>query len=148
MGKKIAKLEWLEARRLFTDVSQGFVDKEEQYEQTGPSTVVEASGANGSPFNFYAVVELNSGGSVSSASEQLQPSGATNDLTLSSSGTFLEYTQAFSSLSALNAAFPDGYNIALRIRHAGYTNVYWYRGGREAWEVAGKPEEVVRPTDF
>ena len=47
-----------------------------------------------------------------------------------------------------NAAFPDGYNIALRIRHAGYTNVYWYRGGREAWEVAGKPEEVVRPTEF
>jgi class 3 adenylate cyclase/TolB-like protein len=42
----------------------------------------------------------------------------------------------------------DGYNLALRIRHAGYTNVYWYRGGREAWEVAGKPEEVVRPADW
>jgi tetratricopeptide (TPR) repeat protein len=42
----------------------------------------------------------------------------------------------------------DGYNLALRIRHAGYTNVYWYRGGREAWEVAGKPEEAVRPADW
>ena len=42
----------------------------------------------------------------------------------------------------------DGYNLALRIRHAGYTNVYWYRGGREAWEVAGKPEAVVRPADW
>jgi hypothetical protein len=47
-----------------------------------------------------------------------------------------------------NAASFDGYNLALRIRHAGYTNVYWYRGGREAWEVAGEPEEVVRPSDF
>lgn len=47
-----------------------------------------------------------------------------------------------------NVAGFDGYNLALRIRHAGYTNVYWYRGGREAWEVAGKPEEVVRPADW
>jgi TolB-like protein/Tfp pilus assembly protein PilF len=47
-----------------------------------------------------------------------------------------------------NAASFDGYNLALRIHHAGYTNVYWYRGGREAWEVAGKPEEVVRPADW
>ena len=39
----------------------------------------------------------------------------------------------------------DGYNLALRLRHAGYTNVHWYRGGREAWEVAGRPEDVVRP---
>ena len=47
-----------------------------------------------------------------------------------------------------NVARFDGYNLALRIRHAGYTNVYWYRGGREAWEVAGNPEEVVRPTGW
>jgi hypothetical protein len=47
-----------------------------------------------------------------------------------------------------NVARFDGYDPALRIRHAGYTNVYWYRGGREAWEVAGKPEEVVRPADW
>jgi hypothetical protein len=47
-----------------------------------------------------------------------------------------------------NVAQFDGYNLALRIRHAGYTNVYWYRGGREAWEVAGKPEGVMRPADW
>jgi class 3 adenylate cyclase/TolB-like protein/tetratricopeptide (TPR) repeat protein len=49
---------------------------------------------------------------------------------------------------AFNVARFDGYNLALRIRHAGYTNVYWYRAGREAWEVAGKPEDVVRPADW
>ena len=49
---------------------------------------------------------------------------------------------------SLNVAQFDGYNLALRIRNAGYTNVYWYRGGREAWEVAGKPEDVVRPADW
>ena len=47
-----------------------------------------------------------------------------------------------------NVARFDGYNLALRLRHAGYTNVYWYRGGREAWEVAGKPEDLVRPADW
>jgi adenylate cyclase len=31
----------------------------------------------------------------------------------------------------------DGRNLALRLAALGYTNVYWYRGGREAWEVAG-----------
>jgi TolB-like protein/tetratricopeptide (TPR) repeat protein len=34
----------------------------------------------------------------------------------------------------------DGYNLALRLVALGYTTVYWYRGGREAWEVAGLPE--------
>lgn len=31
----------------------------------------------------------------------------------------------------------DGRNLALRLVDLGYTNVHWYRGGREAWEVAG-----------
>ena len=31
------------------------------------------------------------------------------------------------------------YNAALRARDAGYTNVYWYRGGLELWSVAGLP---------
>jgi adenylate cyclase len=35
----------------------------------------------------------------------------------------------------------DGRNLALRLAAMGYTKVYWYRGGREAWEVAGLPEE-------
>ena len=49
---------------------------------------------------------------------------------------------------SFNVAGFESYNLALRLRHAGYTNVYWYRGGREAWEVAGKPEEAVRPADW
>ncbi len=31
------------------------------------------------------------------------------------------------------------YNSALRAARAGYTNVYWYRGGIEAWRAAGFP---------
>ena len=33
----------------------------------------------------------------------------------------------------------ESYNAALRAGDAGYTNVYWYRGGLEAWSVAGLP---------
>jgi adenylate cyclase len=33
-----------------------------------------------------------------------------------------------------------GRNLALRLAALGYSEVYWYRGGREAWEVAGLPE--------
>ena len=33
----------------------------------------------------------------------------------------------------------DDRNLALRMVALGWTQVYWYRGGREAWEVAGKP---------
>jgi adenylate cyclase len=47
-----------------------------------------------------------------------------------------------------NVARFDAYNLALRIRHAGYTNVYWYRGGREAWEVAGLPETELSLQDW
>jgi adenylate cyclase len=34
----------------------------------------------------------------------------------------------------------DGRNLALRLAALGYTQVYWYRGGREAWETAELPE--------
>lgn len=37
------------------------------------------------------------------------------------------------------------YNAALRAVAAGFTNVYWYRGGIQAWEMAGLP---LRPTGF
>ena len=37
----------------------------------------------------------------------------------------------------------DGRNLALRLVALGYTNVHWYRGGREAWEVSGLPETPV-----
>ena len=41
---------------------------------------------------------------------------------------------------AWNAERYQSRNLALRLVALGYTNVYWYRGGREAWEVAGLPE--------
>lgn len=34
----------------------------------------------------------------------------------------------------------DGHNLALRLAALGYRNIYWYRGGREAWEAKGLPE--------
>jgi TolB-like protein len=39
-------------------------------------------------------------------------------------------------------------NLALRLVALGYTNVYWYRGGREAWEVAGLPEAELVTQDW
>ena len=39
-----------------------------------------------------------------------------------------------------NAERFQGRNLALRLVALGYTNVHWYRGGREAWEAAGLPE--------
>ena len=39
-----------------------------------------------------------------------------------------------------NAEHFDGRNLALRLASLGYTDVYWYRGGREAWEVNGLAE--------
>ena len=41
-----------------------------------------------------------------------------------------------------------GYNLALRLVALGYTNVHWYRGGREAWEVKGLPETDLEPQDW
>jgi hypothetical protein len=42
----------------------------------------------------------------------------------------------------------DGYNLALRLVALGYANVYWYRGGREAWEAAGLPETEVEVQEW
>jgi tetratricopeptide (TPR) repeat protein len=42
----------------------------------------------------------------------------------------------------------DGRNLALRLVALGYTNVYWYRGGREAWEVSGLPETALDVQDW
>jgi adenylate cyclase len=42
----------------------------------------------------------------------------------------------------------DGRNLALRLVALGYANVFWYRGGREAWEVAGLPEAELQPQDW
>jgi adenylate cyclase len=42
----------------------------------------------------------------------------------------------------------DGRNLALRLVAMGYTNVYRYRGGREAWEVNGLPETGLTATSW
>jgi adenylate cyclase len=42
----------------------------------------------------------------------------------------------------------DGRNLALRLVALGYTQVYWYRGGREAWEVAEQPETDLALQDW
>jgi tetratricopeptide (TPR) repeat protein len=42
----------------------------------------------------------------------------------------------------------DGRNLALRLAALGYTQIYWYRGGREAWEVNGLPETDLRMEDW
>jgi adenylate cyclase len=49
---------------------------------------------------------------------------------------------------SFNVSFFDAYNLALRLRHAGYAAVYWYRGGREAWEVASMPETKLNVQDW
>ena len=47
-----------------------------------------------------------------------------------------------------NAERFQGRNLALRLVALGYTNVYWYRGGREAWEVEGLPETELVLQDW
>ena len=47
-----------------------------------------------------------------------------------------------------NSEHFDGRNLALRLAALGYTNIYWYRGGREAWEVAALPETAVDVQDW
>jgi adenylate cyclase len=39
----------------------------------------------------------------------------------------------------------DGRNLAIRLAALDYRNVYWYRGGREAWEVARLPTAPLVP---
>jgi rhodanese-related sulfurtransferase len=41
----------------------------------------------------------------------------------------------------LNAYGWPGYNLARRAVALGYRNVFWYRGGRDAWAAAGRPME-------
>ncbi len=50
--------------------------------------------------------------------------------------------------SGWNSERTDGRNLALRLVALGYTQVYWYRGGREAWEVAGLPETELSVQDW
>ena len=48
----------------------------------------------------------------------------------------------------LNSERYQGRNLALRLAALDYKNVYWYRGGREAWEVADLPETPIKVHDW
>ena len=90
--------------------------------------------------------------------------GATGLLGSGIGGTFSDATQArlrskIADLTKGDTSLPivavgwsserfDGYNLALRLVALGYTKVYWYRGGREAWEVGGLPETELTPQDW
>ena len=90
--------------------------------------------------------------------------GATGLLGSGIGGTFSDATQArlrskIADLTKGDTSSPivavgwsserfDGYNLALRLVALGYTKVYWYRGGREAWEVAGLPETEFDMQDW
>jgi adenylate cyclase len=47
-----------------------------------------------------------------------------------------------------NAERFQGRNLALRLVALGYAEVYWYRGGTEAWEVAELPETDLVVQDW
>jgi len=47
-----------------------------------------------------------------------------------------------------NAERFQGRNLALRLVNLGYTKVHWYRGGREAWEVAALPNTELVIEDW
>jgi len=46
-------------------------------------------------------------------------------------------------LFCLGARCWESYNAALRAYHAGYRDIYWYRGGINAWMEAGNPVEPL-----
>ncbi len=50
--------------------------------------------------------------------------------------------------AGVNSERFDGWNLVLRLAALGYQNVYWYRGGREAWEVNGLPETALDLQDW
>jgi PQQ-dependent catabolism-associated CXXCW motif protein len=78
--------------------------------------------------------------------------GAVNLAGAGRDGTMSDATQTWlagrlNELTAGKTGFPlifycagaqcwEGYNAALRARQAGYTNVYWYRGGLAAWQLS------------
>ncbi len=43
------------------------------------------------------------------------------------------------------AACWESYNAVLRARQAGYTRLYWYRGGLSSWSAAGLPMQPLQP---
>lgn len=48
----------------------------------------------------------------------------------------------------MNSERLSGYNLVLRLVRMGYKRVYWYRGGFEAWLVAGLQESNLEEQDW
>jgi rhodanese-related sulfurtransferase len=48
----------------------------------------------------------------------------------------------------MNSERFSSYNLALRLGFIGCTNVYWYRGGIEAWQAANLPSSVLVLEDW
>ncbi|MEO8243505.1 MAG: rhodanese-like domain-containing protein [bacterium] len=91
--------------------------------------VIDVLGNNYSLPNAYMAPELASPGSF-------------NDRTQQRAGQWLGQITAgnFAAPVVIYCSGPEcwlSYNAVLRTVAAGYTNVYWYRGGLEAWQMAG-----------
>ena len=52
------------------------------------------------------------------------------------------------ALHRLQSGRFTGYNLALRLVALGYSQVHWYRGGFEAWQVNGLPEAALALQDW
>ena len=98
---------------------------------------------------------INWGLSISGAGAYGAPESAAPCLTSIKIGSVGERSSSLRVIETLpivtfgfNSERYQGRNLALRLVALGYTNVYWYRGGREAWEVAGLPETKVTLHDW
>jgi len=76
----------------------------------------------------------------------LAQAGSFNDRTQQQAAQWLSQITGGNKESAIVVFCSDpqcwlSYNAALRVINAGYTAVYWYRGGLQAWQMAGLPME-------
>jgi adenylate cyclase len=101
--------------------------------QDSKPVVIDASQGNRTLAGAISVYEAGLGGALDdSVQDRLRPLIATL--------TGGDLSKPIVTLG-INAERWTGYNLALRLVALGYPQVYWYRGGREAWEVAGLPLE-------
>jgi PQQ-dependent catabolism-associated CXXCW motif protein len=75
--------------------------------------------------------------------------GSFNDQTQQQFGQYLQQATGGNKqyplvLYCLSPQCWMSYNAALRAINLGYTNVLWYRGGIEAWKMAGQPVQAVQ----
>ncbi len=104
----------MSARTRAADVLFYAVAKDEGFDQTSAG----APTPKGNPYRFNAIVGLATANSVTSATVQSLPSGAVYPLV---AGTYsFDFQAKFTTLSALNAAAPNGnYRLAINAAHDG-----------------------------